>query len=143
MTERKKLGDEWKDTSISVATMKAEDIVHTLESTFPDVEIAKGLYQLCQDFWNADEEDRPGILQGGPGILNETIFEFLNDIAPKGFYFGAHPDYDDDFGFWEWPDCGSCKRDGCADGGHQINSLALLNPDWPRFPNCYMKEMEE
>lgn len=29
------------------------------------------------------------------------LFDVLNDYAPEGYYFGAHPGNGSDFGFWE------------------------------------------
>lgn len=92
-----KLSDDWKDMSISVGTMDIEKIVHAIESTFPDVEVAKGVYQICNDFWNANKENRPSVF-----IID--IWAFLNEIAPKGYYFGFYADNDPDLGFWEGED---------------------------------------
>jgi len=34
-------------------------------------------------------------------ILNEDIWDAMNDITPDGCYFGAHPGDGSDYGFWQ------------------------------------------
>ena len=37
-------------------------------------------------------------------FLLEMLFDLLDEHAPEGYYFGAHPGDGSDFGFWEMQD---------------------------------------
>jgi hypothetical protein len=43
------------------------------------------------EWWNSEDAS----------YLLESLFDILNDHAPDGYYFGAHPGDGSDFGFWE------------------------------------------
>jgi hypothetical protein len=38
------------------------------------------------------------------GEVIEELMDKLNEHAPKGYYFGAHPGDGSDFGFWSCPE---------------------------------------
>ena len=49
---------------------------------------------------SADDHDERWESDDMSYFLNETLFDILNDYAPEGYYFGAHPGDGSDFGFW-------------------------------------------
>lgn len=53
---------------------------------------------------SADERDERWESDDINYFLNEDLFDILNDYAPGGYYFGAHPGDSSDFGFWEIDD---------------------------------------
>lgn len=34
-------------------------------------------------------------------LINEDVFDILNQYAPEGYFFGSHPGNGSDFGFWK------------------------------------------
>lgn len=45
----------------------------------------------ASDWWQSEDAD----------ALLEELTDILNDHAPEGYYFGAHPGDGADFGFWQ------------------------------------------
>jgi len=52
-------------------------------------------------------------------IVREVVWDAMDEIAPDGYYFGAHPGDGSDYGYWEiedWEDnepcCACCERSG-------------------------------
>jgi hypothetical protein len=91
----KPLGREFKDFSISSYTLKAEDVFSNIHDTLHDY-IPIDIVRDFNKAKNHRDEDEMSY------ILWEKLFNWLQDIAPEGSVFGAHPgDDSNDFGFWD------------------------------------------
>lgn len=89
MTENaqpKQLGPEYRNVSLSHATMIADDVFDAISYLLPPAMVA--------EYEAADEEEREY-------ILNEEAWDYMNSIAPEGCYFGSHPGDGSDYGFWQ------------------------------------------
>lgn len=98
------------DTSVSSGTMRERDLIPAF------IEALRTLG--CQDIDVDDIENR--VDAGGDKYfdseeasldLNETLFELLNEHAPEGCYFGAHPGDGCDYGFWTEEDSDTGEGD--------------------------------
>ena len=94
--------------SISSGTMRAEDLIPRFMSKLfkEKPELARSLWQkyprlgeaLCDknagihsDWWESDEAQE---------ILNNDIFDAMDNMSPEGHYFGSHPGDGSDYGYW-------------------------------------------
>ncbi|GEA16725.1 hypothetical protein E308F_29710 [Moorella sp. E308F] len=92
--------------SVISGTLRSEDLIprflDLLEHYWPEqANNLLRLYNLPKD-WDLEIikdfiEERPEDVDW----LLETLFDALDEIAPKGCYFGSHPGDGSDFGFWE------------------------------------------
>lgn len=85
--------------SVSHGTMRPEDLIPCFISIlreFGSKHIQRKL-DLIEESMGC-----PGYFDGdGASIdLNESLFEWMNDIAPEGYYFGSHPGDGSDYGYW-------------------------------------------
>lgn len=69
---------------------------------------ALSLANECESFhlinYNGYDTDYPAELQEEAQNLIQDCIEYLNQIAPEGYYFGSHPGDGADFGYWQWED---------------------------------------
>lgn len=89
-----RLDSSWVNVSISHGTMRDEDIIAAISLQDWPEGLNLLLDKLIGDYNLADEDARSF-------ILNEDIWDLLNEWAPEGCYFGSSQGDGADFGFWE------------------------------------------
>jgi hypothetical protein len=102
MTEKKPiLGAEYVGVSVSWGTLRTEDLIGRglgfLDSVAGPLHLEYDIVSIRSELSANDDAWREI-------VLNEYIFDLLDEIAPDGCYFGAHPGDGSDFGFWEYED---------------------------------------
>lgn len=108
----RRLGNEYKNDSISHGTLLTEDLLPKFLSVLDDAGhpkheelweatmLCSSAKKYCEESlapdyvinWFEDELDF---------LLNERVWPAMDDIAPEGCYFGAAAGDGTDFGFWE------------------------------------------
>lgn len=99
---------QWKNVSVSEHTMRPQDLVPRFLTALKELDsmryiaIVFAVHPLPpayvedegddSEWWDSEECQH---------FLWEELFDALNDCAPDGFYFGAHPGNGSDYGFWE------------------------------------------
>ena len=78
--------------SVSSGTMREEDVWEAIIDYL--IEYRSGLVTKLTMQQTASAGDFAYLVW-------ETAFDVMNNIAPKGYYFGAHPDDGCDYGFWQ------------------------------------------
>jgi len=99
---------EWRDCSIPSGTMRPEDTVPAMVAALHELGYSSGHWKRAHDQFRTIEptEERlvAAVLHGTDEEVAESVqwlAECLNDVAPEGCYFGAHPGDGADLGFWE------------------------------------------
>lgn len=103
--------DDLKNVSLSHATMKPEDLIPCFidairEIAKDDEKLLQELKSECMEHGLDIEDHHIILLYAGEGSdwLLDYLFDTLNDLAPEGYYFGAHPGDGSDYGFWKCED---------------------------------------
>lgn len=96
-----KLTDDWVNVSISHGTLRDVDLIPVFEEILESA--GAGFDRPASvDRLLAGEELTESDWDEVSWYLNEDLFDLLNEIAPDGTYFGAHPGDGADFGFWQF-----------------------------------------
>lgn len=120
----KRLDKSWVNQSISCGTLRPEDLIPAFLGVLEDFapQRAKkigddfGITKFDEEF-DATYGNRRGEFwnlfvkhaeQDTEFLVNEVLFGALDEIAPKGTSFGAHPGDGTDFGFWTYEEETEC-----------------------------------
>lgn len=92
------------DTSVSHGTHRAQDLVPRflgILRTFNQDQYKRLLATMVEDGYKSDISEDDSYWESDPCMEMITeLFDSLNEEAPDGCYFGAHPGDGSDFGFW-------------------------------------------
>jgi hypothetical protein len=98
-----RLDMSWAGVSVSSGTLREQDLIPAFESV---LDVAGVNYERpeCVNKLMGGGELTIGEWEEVSAYLNEDLFDAMNDIAPEGTSFGAHPGDGADFGFWRASD---------------------------------------
>jgi hypothetical protein len=111
--------------SISIATMRAEDLIPVFADTL------RGLRGSLPRDLHVDIRGLKDYNSSAAYSILEELFDRLNDYAPAYSYFGAHPNDGADYGFWL---CEGWEQDARDNG-------ALFVSDTSEVPGAYDGEV--
>lgn len=109
MAKGTKRGFEPEPGTLIQATHRHEDLIpaFTQELFLLRPSVARYLQDEYKEVYAALAHPELGDLdpadQDAPELV-DTLFIKLDEAAPDGYYFGAHPGNGSDFGFWEVED---------------------------------------
>lgn len=89
------LGEEWRNSTVSHGTMRNQDLAPVFIDVVRtyDPQEAESLEKHWESM-SVDDEVATDFVH--------DLFDKLNEVAPEGCYFGAHPGDGSDYGFWEY-----------------------------------------
>ncbi len=93
---------------VSEGSLRTEDLLHNcvavmrmFRSELPEVDFAEWILEGMGYYRSEFPETFENELEDLAHLyLNEVVYECLESLAPKGFYFGAHPGNGALVGFW-------------------------------------------
>lgn len=120
--------------SISHGTMRPEDLIETFADVLESLDVDKAYTDLIQEcnamMGRLDEGDLTEKEIDDLGyLINEQLFDALNEFCPPYTYFGAHPGDGADYGFWPAIDALQEDLDQAIDITIEGNEYKLLPDD--------------
>lgn len=101
--------------TVSHGTMRPADLIPTFLGVLRELDptehdrflkenraVARWVAVGCPDFATCNKAG--DAFMEDVSIFLDELFDALNDCAPDGFYFGAHPGDGSDYGFWSIED---------------------------------------
>jgi len=90
--------------TVIYGTLRNQDLLPEFVATALEINPDKTLYRLSEFLPNMRaliyEHDHPWWQSDDAVHALDAVIDLLNEYAPEGIYFGAHPDDGADFGFW-------------------------------------------
>ena len=94
--------------TVSEATMLARDLIPSFmdilalynKRAYDEINDSLREYARMDDWRDVSDDGERWDSQAASYILNDEIWSAMNDIAPTGYYFGAHPGDGADYGYW-------------------------------------------
>lgn len=92
--------------SLSHATMRPQDLIPVFMEKLYKLNINRWMDLVCENHdlclaLKAFDDKNPWFeSEEASRLLNEDIFDALNECTPEGCYFGSHPGDASDYGFW-------------------------------------------
>ena len=106
----KQLSNRFIGVELSHATMRTEDLIpnfmHFLNYVAKECEIEKEVATIQEEVDKLEFEEHEGYgtyyknQEKASYLLNEDIWDLLNEIAPEHTYFGSHEGDGAAYGFW-------------------------------------------
>ena len=91
--------------TFSKGTLRAEDLLESAYNLFREYECRTPLRKEIEELLATIDDTGyfpPEKREEAEDLLNEDVFYFLGNLAPKGYFFGSLPGDGSHFGWWPY-----------------------------------------